>query len=547
MSKILRFIPLLILLLSFNLSAQSPKRGLAYGYHTQEDMNVLKEGISWWYNWSSQPDAGVANYYQSLGVEFVPMFWNNNFNVEEAIENIPEGAKYILAYNEPNFYVEANISPQYAASVWYKIEQVAAARGLQIVSASPAYCGGNACPSEYYDPTKWHDEFFAECPECWVDYIAFHTYEGNPYGAIALTNNLKKYGRPIWVTEFANWDSNQSQEDKIEHMQIMVNAYENDPDIFRYSWFTGRASSNPSINILGSNGTLTPLGTAYLSASYTQKKYNVPGKIEAENHYRRNRTNLENTTDDGAGQNVSHIDAGDWGDYLVQIDQSGSYTFQFRVASLNGGGNLNILLDGELIKSNVEIPLTGGWQNWTTVEVPGVVLTGGEHLIRFYYSAGGFNLNYFTTVYESGLPPNADFTASSVSTCLGNSVIFSDATTNKIGSEVYNWNFGTDATPATASGAGPHSVIYSTPGFKTVSLEVINSNGSNTKTKSNFFVSGTTNGCLFSDGFDNNIVNWITPIPGAFSHSEADGAWKITNNGYGEWENFQYTINNGSE
>ncbi|MCC6722779.1 MAG: PKD domain-containing protein [Bacteroidia bacterium] len=37
---------------------------------------------------------------------------------------------------------------------------------------------------------------------------------------------------------------------------------------------------------------------------------------------------------------------------------------------------------------------------------------------------------------------------------------------------VYNWNFGSGATPATATGKGPHSVSYSTTGAKTVSLKV---------------------------------------------------------------------------
>ena len=37
---------------------------------------------------------------------------------------------------------------------------------------------------------------------------------------------------------------------------------------------------------------------------------------------------------------------------------------------------------------------------------------------------------------------------------------------------IYTWDFGTDATPAVADGAGPHDVQYSTPGTKTATLEV---------------------------------------------------------------------------
>src|SRR6478735_4698985 len=96
-----RIFPILLLLLCFSvLKAQvSPKRGMAYGYHSKADLDKVSEGISWWYNWSSKPDAAIKDYYSSLGVEFVPMAWNDNFSVADILANIPAGAKYILAYN----------------------------------------------------------------------------------------------------------------------------------------------------------------------------------------------------------------------------------------------------------------------------------------------------------------------------------------------------------------------------------------------------------------------------------------------------------------
>ena len=43
------------------LAQVSPKRGMAYGYHSVADLNAVKTGASWWYNWSSIPDAGIAS------------------------------------------------------------------------------------------------------------------------------------------------------------------------------------------------------------------------------------------------------------------------------------------------------------------------------------------------------------------------------------------------------------------------------------------------------------------------------------------------------
>src|SRR4051812_32776381 len=75
----------------------SPKRGMAYGNHSKADLDAVKVGASWWYNWSDTPDAAIANYYSSQEVEFVPLMYNNSYTVATAIANIPAGAKYLLA------------------------------------------------------------------------------------------------------------------------------------------------------------------------------------------------------------------------------------------------------------------------------------------------------------------------------------------------------------------------------------------------------------------------------------------------------------------
>ncbi len=533
--------------MSFNTLAQvSPKRGMAYGYHTVQDLDAVKPGISWWYNWSDKPDAGIASYYSSQGVEFVPLMYNDNYTVANAIANIPAGAKFLLAYNEPNFNVEANMTPAQAAAAWPKIEQIAAARNLQIISAAAAYCGGSVCLPGYTDPVKWHDDFFAACPTCKVDYIAFHNYEPTVGALTFLTGNLKKYGRPIWVTEFAYWDPGASAAAKTSYLQAAVSAFENDPDIYRYSWFTGRNAGNPSINILGANGVLTPLGSAYIGAAYGPKN-NIPGKIEVENVYRRRGTALQATTDVGGGQNVGFTDPGTWNEYLVNISTTGSYTFKFRVASNVAGGQFNIKLDENLIKSNVTVANTGGWQNWVDYDVSGIVLNAGEHLLKFEFTGAGTNMNYFTTIFETTVPPAANFSATPLSTCTGNQVVFTDLTTNKVTGETYAWNFGANATPATANTVGPHTVTYSTGGQKTAALTVANANGTNTNTKTNYItVAAPPTGCLFSDDFTNSTVNWIAPIPGAFAHNEAGTNWTVSNAGYDEWDTFTYTLNNGS-
>jgi PKD repeat protein len=80
--------------------------------------------------------------------------------------------------------------------------------------------------------------------------------------------------------------------------------------------------------------------------------------------------------------------------------------------------------------------------------------------------------------------PVANFSASPVTTCVNQAVTFTNSSTGTITS--YLWNFGSGATPATATTAGPHNVTYSTSGSKTISLTVSNGTSNNTLTKSNY-------------------------------------------------------------
>lgn len=76
---------------------------------------------------------------------------------------------------------------------------------------------------------------------------------------------------------------------------------------------------------------------------------------------------------------------------------------------------------------------------------------------------------------------NAEFTANLTQVVINNDVVFTDQSSCNITS--YSWNFGADATPATANSQGPHTVSYSVPGLKTVSLTI---NGNVTETKTDY-------------------------------------------------------------
>ena len=257
---------------------KSTKRGLGYGYHSAADMQALAPGVSWWYNWYSKPDVGVVSVYQGLGVEYVPMQWGREldgsaFSADRLAANIPAGAKYLLGFNEPNFRSQSNLTPTQAAALWPTLQEVARRKNLKLVSPAVNYCGD--CVSEngvtYYSPTQYLDAFFAACPTCQVDYIAVHTYVCEERWLRDKIDELKKYDKPIWLTEFSCGDMAASQitlEVQKKYLTDAVNYLENEPAVFRYAWFSGRNNEIPNINLLGNSGQLTELGQLYVNLPF---------------------------------------------------------------------------------------------------------------------------------------------------------------------------------------------------------------------------------------------------------------------------------------
>ena len=257
--------------------AKTAKRGAAYDIASEADLGALSPGVSWWYNWGSTPNGAIqAGDPAKYGMDYMPMLWNGDFNAQQVVSFLEAhpSIHYLLVLNEPNVGGQSYLTPQQAAALWPQYESVAAQARVKIVGPQITW---GTMPG-YNDPVAWLDAFYAAYENAHngrqptIDYLGFHWYD---YGLADQLERLAKYGKQVWVTEFANWHS-QNDGAQIDtpakqetQMRSMVGTLESRSDVFRYAWFTGRVSPDPHFDsLLAGAGQLTGLGQLYLSLGY---------------------------------------------------------------------------------------------------------------------------------------------------------------------------------------------------------------------------------------------------------------------------------------
>ena len=158
-----------------------------------------------------------------------------------------------------------------------------------------------------------------------------------------------------------------------------------------------------------------------------------------------------------------------------------------------------------------------GTVTYTDAEPNHEFLTSGDYQVRLTVTNGTCTVTDSVLLNVTGGPGPIDpeFTLSQEGVCLSQPVTFEQVSDTNVVS--WDWAFGEGASPATANTAGPHEVIYSTPGLKTARLTV--SNGVIEQTYLfEFEVSLSPNPQFNVNGDLNNI-----PTPIQFTPAEGPG------------------------
>jgi len=259
----------------------SRKRGIAIQNTmlSQAALQSLASAVSWGKVWDDAPDEGGPDLaaWSSAGVRFVPMVWGSRDIAKLEASGLPRGSSALLGFNEPNFANQANLSPQQAASLWPRVQQLAAAAGIHtLVSPAVGF-------STSYDPVQWLRDFMAACRGCKVDAVAFHSYTCYGKWLKEHLDKFRVFGKPIWITEMACSDPQSperlSMDGQMAYMREAVPLLERDPDVQMYAWFSYFkdqwrfpivAGSNGDAGLVHADGSLSRLGQLYASFATTQ-------------------------------------------------------------------------------------------------------------------------------------------------------------------------------------------------------------------------------------------------------------------------------------
>lgn len=404
------------------------KRGVSYNFNTpstgvatEADMDLLAPGVKWFYNWSPNIPTHVRSAALERGLVFIPQIWGAAWNYDSVLANlrglIAEGhdIRWLMAYNEPMLSDQANLTPAQAAADWPRIVQLA--RELDLKLISPAMNFGTV-PPPFDDPLVWFATFL-EQPGVYLEdmhAIRIHTYMSHLSALKWYVELFKRWGLPIWVTEFCAWYYATSEQFQMDYMSEAVVYLELNPWVEKYFWFIPKGGwagnlnqSHPYHHLLTITNPpqLTALGQVYVNMPHFDWSVWVP---TGQRMIARNMTNANTSTavftpagsgspsvrfrpstdtaTDRAPIDIHNFTGNRWIEFQVEVPAGGASTLSIRNVAPSAA-TMHVYVNG-VSRPNISLSQT---TTWRTTQVP-FALSAGRHTIRLRVSGGNCAINW---------------------------------------------------------------------------------------------------------------------------------------------------------
>ncbi len=114
------------------------------------------------------------------------------------------------------------------------------------------------------------------------------------------------------------------------------------------------------------------------------------GSFQAWNNgwvYRNDGVDVESNTDqvNSNGYNIGFSQKGEWINYTVNIEESGSYKAIVRYATQQSGGKFHLSINGEDVTISEQVTSTGSWTSFSNYEVNDILLHGGQAVLKLEF------------------------------------------------------------------------------------------------------------------------------------------------------------------
>lgn len=150
--------------------------------------------------------------------------------------------------------------------------------------------------------------------------------------------------------------------------------------------------STASGNNITSCGPVIDYGSGNTIQRNNCAPFGAKDTIEAEDYTNMSGIETSSTTDEGLGDKISAIDAGDWLEYDVEIAEAGMYWMDYRVSGADGG--FMLVVNGEPAET-LNFNATADSETWQTVRSNSAVyLAEGPNTLRLNAQLAGWDLNW---------------------------------------------------------------------------------------------------------------------------------------------------------
>jgi len=406
------------------------KRGVAYNFNTpydgsatEADMDLLAPphggGVKWFYNWSPRMQPHVKAAAGERGLVFIPQIWNDDWDFDTVLADVrailaenPE-IRWIMAYNEPNLTDQANMTPAHAARDWPRFVRLARELGLKIVS--PAMNFGTMYG--YWDPLIWFTSFL-EQPGVYLEdmhAIRIHTYMSHAGALKWYVEQFKRWGLPIWVTEFSAWYYATSEDFQIQFMSEALMYLELNPWVEKYFWFIPKGGwagtyneNHPYHHLLTVTNPpqLTRLGQVYVNMPNFDRSVFIPAGQRMTARHITNVNMSERmlmpdvfdrsvlfrpSTDTVADREILDIHgfiAHTWIEFQIDVPATRAYTLSLR--NLAPSATVMEISVNGTVAQTVNLSQTNEWRTTTA----SLNLNAGRHTMRLLVRSGNCALNW---------------------------------------------------------------------------------------------------------------------------------------------------------